>query len=148
MHQPIPEQGRWLAQVVKGYFAYHAVPTNSASIGAFRTLRASGVDCSARPSREGYHAMNAKIRLQMLNGPLKPKAIVREKAPKKSLTWRASYKPPALPGDTYLLNRPFHKDNSAWARSLIWLSPGLCFFAAISATLELKLKTEQTNSRM
>jgi RNA-directed DNA polymerase len=36
MHQPIPEQGRWLAQVVRGYFAYHAVPTNSASIGAFR----------------------------------------------------------------------------------------------------------------
>src|SRR6202795_3563516 len=36
IHQPIPEQGRWLAQVVRGYFAYHAVPTNSASIGAFR----------------------------------------------------------------------------------------------------------------
>jgi RNA-directed DNA polymerase len=36
MHQPISEQGRWLAQVVRGYFAYHAVPTNSASIGAFR----------------------------------------------------------------------------------------------------------------
>ena len=35
-HQPIPEQGRWLAQVVRGYFAYHAVPTNRASIGAFR----------------------------------------------------------------------------------------------------------------
>jgi group II intron reverse transcriptase/maturase len=35
-HQPIPEQGKWLAQVVRGYFAYHAVPTNSASIRAFR----------------------------------------------------------------------------------------------------------------
>ena len=30
MHQPIPEQGRWLTQVVRGYFAYHAVPTNRA----------------------------------------------------------------------------------------------------------------------
>ena len=39
MHQPIPEQGRWLAQVVRGYFAYHAVPTNSASIGAFPPSR-------------------------------------------------------------------------------------------------------------
>src|SRR3984885_1911610 len=29
MHAPIPEQGRWLAQVVRGYFAYHAVPTNA-----------------------------------------------------------------------------------------------------------------------
>jgi group II intron reverse transcriptase/maturase len=35
-HQPIPEQGKWLTQVVRGYFAYHAVPTNSASIRAFR----------------------------------------------------------------------------------------------------------------
>ena len=26
MHAPIPEQGRWLAHVVRGYFAYHAVP--------------------------------------------------------------------------------------------------------------------------
>jgi hypothetical protein len=35
MHQPIPQQGRWLAQVVRGYFAYHAVPTNIAALGAF-----------------------------------------------------------------------------------------------------------------
>jgi len=34
-HQPIPEQGRWLAQVVRGYFAYHAVPTNFPALGAF-----------------------------------------------------------------------------------------------------------------
>ncbi|TAN47424.1 MAG: group II intron reverse transcriptase/maturase [Rhodospirillales bacterium] len=36
MHQPIPEQGRWLAQVVRGYFNYHAVPTNIKSLSAFR----------------------------------------------------------------------------------------------------------------
>ena len=36
MHQPIPEQGRWLKQVVSGYFAYHAVPTNGAALSAFR----------------------------------------------------------------------------------------------------------------
>jgi RNA-directed DNA polymerase len=35
-HQPIPEQGKWLAQVVRGYFAYHAVPTNFPALGAFR----------------------------------------------------------------------------------------------------------------
>ena len=28
-HVPVPEVGKWLAQVVAGYFAYHAVPTNS-----------------------------------------------------------------------------------------------------------------------
>ena len=36
MHMPIGEQGRWLAQVVRGYFAYHAVPTNTRSLSAFR----------------------------------------------------------------------------------------------------------------
>jgi hypothetical protein len=34
MHQPIPERGRWLRRVVAGLFAYHAVPTNSAALGA------------------------------------------------------------------------------------------------------------------
>jgi RNA-directed DNA polymerase len=36
MHQPIPEQGKWLRQVVTGFFAYHAVPTNSRALSAFR----------------------------------------------------------------------------------------------------------------
>jgi RNA-directed DNA polymerase len=36
MHQTIPEQGRWLRQVVSGFFNYHAVPTNSAALGTFR----------------------------------------------------------------------------------------------------------------
>ncbi len=36
MHQPIPEQGQWLRQVVTGFFAYHAVPTNFRALGAFR----------------------------------------------------------------------------------------------------------------
>ncbi len=36
MHQLIPEQGKWLRQVVTGFFAYHAVPTNSRALMAFR----------------------------------------------------------------------------------------------------------------
>jgi hypothetical protein len=36
MHQPIPEVGKWLGQVVRGFMNYHAVPTNSAAVGAFR----------------------------------------------------------------------------------------------------------------
>jgi group II intron reverse transcriptase/maturase len=36
MHWPIPEQGRWLAQVVRGWFGYHAVPTNFRALDAFR----------------------------------------------------------------------------------------------------------------
>ena len=36
MHQPIPEQGKWLWHVVRGYFNYHAVPTNARALDAFR----------------------------------------------------------------------------------------------------------------
>jgi group II intron reverse transcriptase/maturase len=36
MHQPIPRQGEWLRQVVTGYFAYHAVPTNIQALKTFR----------------------------------------------------------------------------------------------------------------
>jgi hypothetical protein len=36
MHWPIPEQGNWLKQVVTGFFAYHAVPTNTGALRAFR----------------------------------------------------------------------------------------------------------------
>ena len=45
MHQPIPEQGQWLRQVVTGFFAYHAVPTNSA--------RAGGLPPPCRPTSGG-----------------------------------------------------------------------------------------------
>ena len=34
-HLPVPEQGRWLASVVRGHFAYYAVPGNSRAISAF-----------------------------------------------------------------------------------------------------------------
>src|SRR5258708_9850925 len=36
MHQPIPEQGKWLRNVVIGYYNYFAVPTASRAIEAFR----------------------------------------------------------------------------------------------------------------
>ena len=36
LHTTIDEQGAWLRQVVGGFFAYHAVPTNSAALAAFR----------------------------------------------------------------------------------------------------------------
>jgi len=36
MHQPIPEQGQWLKQIVTGYFNYHAVPTNGRALVTFR----------------------------------------------------------------------------------------------------------------
>jgi RNA-directed DNA polymerase len=36
MHWPIPEQGKWLRQVVTGFFNYHAVPTNGRALSVFR----------------------------------------------------------------------------------------------------------------
>ena len=36
LHRPIPEQGAWLRQIVTGFFGYHAVPTNSRALLAFR----------------------------------------------------------------------------------------------------------------
>jgi group II intron reverse transcriptase/maturase len=38
MHEPIPQQGKWLARVVGGYFNYHAVPTNGPTLATFRFL--------------------------------------------------------------------------------------------------------------
>ena len=37
MHQPVTAQGKWLGQVVSGYFNYFAVPTNSPAMATFRT---------------------------------------------------------------------------------------------------------------
>jgi len=36
-HLPVHAQGRWLQSVLRGYFAYHAVPTNIDRLGGFRT---------------------------------------------------------------------------------------------------------------
>ena len=36
MHETLSAQGRWLRSVVMGYFNYHAVPTNSYALAAFR----------------------------------------------------------------------------------------------------------------
>jgi group II intron reverse transcriptase/maturase len=36
-HRPIAEQGIWLGRVVRGHYAYYAVPTNIRALQAFRT---------------------------------------------------------------------------------------------------------------
>src|SRR4051794_13091067 len=36
-HLPIPEQGRWLASVLRGHFNYYAVPDNGKAISTFRS---------------------------------------------------------------------------------------------------------------
>jgi hypothetical protein len=77
MHQPIPEQGRWLAQVVTGYFAYHAVPTNSATIGAFRHHVVDLWRCSlSRRSQRGGSPGSGSNRSLMI-GSLNRKSFIR-----------------------------------------------------------------------
>ena len=56
MHQPIPAQGQWLKQVVTGWFDYHAVPTNSRALSAFRYLRHRPLAANAAAAQpEGRH---------------------------------------------------------------------------------------------
>jgi RNA-directed DNA polymerase len=57
MHQPIPDLGEWLGHVVKGYFNYHAVPTNYRALVVFRDqiIRRWGRALNRRSQREGYN---------------------------------------------------------------------------------------------
>lgn len=36
-HEPVPVVGRWLGQVLRGYYNYHAVPGNLRRLNGFRT---------------------------------------------------------------------------------------------------------------
>jgi hypothetical protein len=36
MHEPVPKVGEWLGRVVEGFYQYHAVPGNWASLHRFR----------------------------------------------------------------------------------------------------------------
>jgi RNA-directed DNA polymerase len=36
MHEPVNDVGQWLKRVVEGYYRYHAVPGNTATLGRFR----------------------------------------------------------------------------------------------------------------
>jgi group II intron reverse transcriptase/maturase len=57
MHQDIPTQGKWLVQVVKGYFNYHAVPTNRHTLVVFRDeVTQAWRRTLSRRSQKGYVA--------------------------------------------------------------------------------------------
>ena len=57
MHQSIPIQGKWLGQVIRGYFNYHAVPTNNRAVTSFRDEAVRGWWKSLR-RRSQRHALN------------------------------------------------------------------------------------------
>jgi RNA-directed DNA polymerase len=64
-HLPIPTQGRWLGAVVRGYFAYHAVPTNVKALQAFRTQVERHWQRSLR--RRGQHDRTNWARMRQLS---------------------------------------------------------------------------------
>ena len=57
MHQPIPEQGKWLRCVVRGYFNYHAVPTNAVHCmcSGIMSPTSGGARCGVAAKRIGSH---------------------------------------------------------------------------------------------
>jgi RNA-directed DNA polymerase len=56
-HLPVPEQGRWLASVLRGHLAYYAVPGNITAIVAFR-IQATRHWLKALRRRSQRHRLN------------------------------------------------------------------------------------------
>ncbi|WP_398577292.1 group II intron reverse transcriptase/maturase [Stigmatella hybrida] len=73
-HEPVDAQGRWLGSVVRGYFAYHAVPTNSRAIGRFRTEVIRTWEKSLR-RRSQRHRLNWKRMTRLADRWLPPARI-------------------------------------------------------------------------
>ena len=57
-HEPIPDQGRWLQGVVRGYYNYHAIPGNIAALEAFkREVTRAWLHALRRRSQSRRHRM-------------------------------------------------------------------------------------------
>ncbi len=55
MHDPIPEQGRWLARVLHGHYEYYAVPDNIEALRGFRDrVKRHWRNALARRSQKGH----------------------------------------------------------------------------------------------
>ena len=60
INRPIPETGKWLASVVSGYFAYHAVPTNGPALaGVLESRHGSLTSTAMSPQPAGPRALDA-----------------------------------------------------------------------------------------
>jgi hypothetical protein len=51
MHEPLAQVGEWLGSVQRGYYQYHAVPGNSATLGAIPASAFLAVVESSGPPR-------------------------------------------------------------------------------------------------
>jgi group II intron reverse transcriptase/maturase len=97
MHRPIPQQGKWLAQVVTGYFNYHAVPTNGRALATFRY---HVIDLWRRTlQRRGQKDRTAWLRIRSLADDFLPKPRILHPWPNKRFAVRhPRWEPYALIG--------------------------------------------------
>jgi group II intron reverse transcriptase/maturase len=78
-HEPIPKLGRWLGQVVGGFFGYHAVPTNEAAVSAFRYY---AMDLWRRAlRRRSQKDRSTWARINRLAADFLPKPLIRHPWP-------------------------------------------------------------------
>ncbi|NJK88746.1 MAG: group II intron reverse transcriptase/maturase [Myxococcales bacterium] len=75
LHHSIIDQGRWLHSVVRGYFAYYAVPSNGKMIGSFRT----------QVSRLWYRALRRRSQRRRLNWKTMSRLVARWLPPARIL---------------------------------------------------------------
>ncbi len=74
-HEPLPEQGKWLASVVRGHLAYYAVPGNSHAIKAFRD-QVTRHWCTALRRRSQRHRLDWNRMHRIANHWLPPARIL------------------------------------------------------------------------
>jgi hypothetical protein len=74
-HDSIPEQGAWLGSVVRGYFAYHAVPRNRPALRTFHHQVGRLWGRSLR-RRSQKHRMTAERVWRLVNRYLPPVRIL------------------------------------------------------------------------
>lgn len=74
-HLPIPEQGRWLASVLRGHLVYYAVPGNFTAISAFR-IQATRHWLKALRRRSQRHRLNWKRMNRLTQRYLPPARIL------------------------------------------------------------------------
>jgi RNA-directed DNA polymerase len=91
-HQPIPEQGRWLASVVRGHCAYYAVPGNSRAVKAFRT-QATRHWCAALRRRSQRHCLDWE-RMNRIAARWLPPAHITHPYPEKRFDARTQGRSP------------------------------------------------------
>jgi hypothetical protein len=94
MHLPIPEQGKWLAAVVRGHLNYYAVPGNSDAINAFRDQVIRHWHKTLR--RRGQRHRITRKRLREHARRWLPAARITRPWPEKRLTPSPRHEPSAL----------------------------------------------------